>query len=439
MADDIKLNSLLDFPELLKLKAEDLLLPGNLELIRASIKENPEYICEFSKNRELARHFSALIQPTGIFSTKPGLLKEYQALVNYLNYQRLPVMVDKDIWQMFKAEAVEILASGVDLKERLLLYFDLNGTETEAGRFFLANLIKNFRENQEKIGQVKLTINNIEAEPTVSNWLKSYELFFESGREHNALGRVSYLGNSPQVRQLNPAEKGILTALLEFYDELKYPQAAPEVIGRRTVAVSAPARPMPTEKASPLLPAKSAVTPRPVKPVADFLPPRQLSRDEILRLYQGDAAENEAVATAVASLKNTASGNFRKLCDDLFLLLQSRQADKVEIVALLTYLAQLEKLDDLIKEDQRFYRLVADDLKQKGEEQMLNDLKFYPQAPQFLRWLLAGILGEKLKLKENEAARIGLKLGNLLKQAGNDKYAGMAYFDAVSGEFKWKK
>jgi hypothetical protein len=256
---------------------------------------------------------------------------------------------------------------------------------------------------------------------------------------------MTFLGSGPKALQdLDKKNKDLLLRLLQTYDYIKY--LAVQLGSDKRLPVAAPGLPLAASVTAADIPQKLAVAPpvgrdqRNPARVAVAAPAKpRFTEAEIMARYQGGEQEWQKIQIKVGELNQSNAGDFAKVCDGFYSLLTGMGLNQVEILGYLYLLADEEKLDDLLKEDKRFYQLVADDLQSKGEKQLVNDFKMYPTAPQFIRWFLEIVLQKKLKLPENEAARIGLRLGNLLKQRGNDKYSQLAYFDMSSGEFRWKR
>ncbi len=108
------------------------------------------------------------------------------------------------------------------------------------------------------------------------------------------------------------------------------------------------------------------------------------------------------------------------------------------MTALLRVAASEQKLDALLL-DKRFQSSLVDYFRKENRAQDVGGLKVNPTAPQYFVALLRFIFEERLGLSENEAARIGMQIVNILKKTGNKKYNNTVYFDEAKKEFGWVK
>ncbi|MDP3995483.1 MAG: hypothetical protein Q8P78_02610 [bacterium] len=91
-----------------------------------------------------------------------------------------------------------------------------------------------------------------------------------------------------------------------------------------------------------------------------------------------------------------------------------------EALGALLLLAQLRQLDNLM-EDPRFSKLVVDDLKKLGRDDMISGLHANPAAPQYVARLLKVILEDRLGLSHADAINFGSRLAKILAMEG-EKY-----------------
>ncbi|MDP3995578.1 MAG: hypothetical protein Q8P78_03105, partial [bacterium] len=114
----------------------------------------------------------------------------------------------------------------------------------------------------------------------------------------------------------------------------------------------------------------------------------------------------------------SAQGSAKAVGDALTQSLLPQQAHQA--LASLLLLAQLRQLDNLM-EDQRFSKLVMDDLRKAGRDDMISGMAANPGAPQYIARLLKIVLEDKLNLSHEDAIGFGSRLSKILAMEG-DKY-----------------
>lgn len=425
--------SLITLEEILKLTATDLLSEEKFLAISDSILQDPLYAFAFGDNRKLSQYLESMLPA---LKSSGNLTAGCRMLINYLKYLRLPTLLDEDIKEIFKTSILDAILSGVDILERLEMYFGIKLYDAVEQKRQLAVLAQAMRKNSEYVGRDKIVINNEDLPQTVGNWLRDYDVFSSSKPDREAIDRISYFNSAPNLRKINAGEKEVVLKLTEIYDRLRSGSLAPSALEPASPVGKIPGLPSFAKAAEGESSPVKVYAPTIAAPKA---PKKEYTREEIMKKYQGDAAENNKVLSHADRLAGLTGGDFLKITDELYSIINEIQPDKTELLGALYLLAKQEKLDDLLKEDRRFYKLLEDEFNRTGQRQLLNDFQVYPMAPQFIGHFLSLVLEKKLKLSENEAARWGLYLGNILKQAGNDKYTQIAYFDMQSGEFRWKK
>ena len=151
----------------------------------------------------------------------PELYKKYKEMVIKLLWVGLPVMTQGEIKRMFREHFVKSCALIPDyeywykLKPALLSIKILDNRDV-----FKRQLMQALAENQEKITYKRLTVNGVEKEPTVANWILDYNRVLGASAT-NGIARTQYLVNSVNVKSLSKEEKGKIQKLFELYERLK--------------------------------------------------------------------------------------------------------------------------------------------------------------------------------------------------------------------------
>jgi len=199
----------------------------------------------------------------------------------------------------------------------------------------------------------------------------------------------------------------------------------------RMVAFSEDAAPK-EEKKSPEGAAPSAESPA---------PKRELSAIEIKKLYSGTAEEQEGLSKRVQRFTQVTEKDPVKMRDAYYQVLfppDLRPTDPLYVVAGLIAMADGDQVSESVDNDERYANIVSQYLADKG---MQADLERYPNErtdPRFMNMLFQLILRGIAGYDDGESARFGLRVINVLKKQGYDRYADLVAFDMEKGSFSWK-
>jgi len=409
---------LFTFEELMGLQPTDLVKSEVAELVLETIMTDPEYETEFGENVEVSDHLTLCLGKLAPQQLTEKDARICQELIDYLLYLRLPILPTVEVLNLLKTKTVAMFQRGIDVIDRVELFLRFNFlTAGEPIRHFMKMAIQSLRENQEIISP----------SVTVAQCLTDYNRTIQSSQPRSAVDRLGYINTAPILRKFSSDEQSVAIEIIELYDFLldliatqpSLPQAGP-VVNNTGI------RPRPI------------VTPRPVtRPITPAY-----SQEEIYSRYQGSEDERRQIGDRQAQIASTTGRDFSKLADQLYLMIGKPRVDELErydVIATLRVLAETEKLDDVLREDTRFFKILHDEVVRRGDNDLATDVRVHPTSPKAIQWFLSLVFEGKLQLNENDAARFGLQLGNLLKKAGNDKYANLAYFDMTTGNFRWRK
>ncbi|MFA5358342.1 MAG: hypothetical protein WC310_00790 [Patescibacteria group bacterium] len=413
------------------------------------------------------------LQKTMAYDTKikdyPDILVEYNKILNKLRLVAFASLDWNEALSFLKNNFLVALENKefIDLTDKIRSKLVTVPTLEERDNYRM-RLRRALTQNGERITFKPLKVGDQTQDPTVANWLKLY--LGSLGVE--LVNRVTYQGwlsQEQNIQQLTEEEKERIKYLFEVYEELKLSSVSvegceetfvidedtdtPLVLYRGKIESALP----PQEDIDLLKKIEAVLSGKPVSLSAPTGAPSQpavisapipavakpatsaIDRDEIIRKYEGDVKENRSIEDRMTQFTKTTGGKQRELANSLNLLLTGAAPDKLDIIAILYILAKKNAMEDLIKDDDRFYKLVEQDLTRRGGKQQLNDFKMYPTAPQSIRYFLEVLLQHKLRLSEGEAAKWGLHIVNILKKSGNEKYGKIAYFDLEAGDFRWQK
>lgn len=162
--------------------------------------------------------------------------------------------------------------------------------------------------------------------------------------------------------------------------------------------------------------------------------------EQIMKAFRGSQEERERVKKAEDQAVKKTNKDYKKLRDYLKSALEpkgSQPIDEYKVFAALRLLAKIGRLDDLLKDDKRFFDMLVENFKEKGKQDMAQAFKLSPKSPPYLSSFLKMVFSEKLKMDKNNSARWASQLASFLRPFEGDKYARLAYFDVEEKKFKW--
>ncbi|MFH2136036.1 MAG: hypothetical protein ABII19_00145 [Patescibacteria group bacterium] len=409
------------------MRPEDFMaLPPERLVSRETLEQVKALVFELQEDKEvgeavdiLRRLLEMLEKLPTLKDDEPELAKEYDDLVVRLKYFVFTTLPDEDAESLLRKNLRFGITSGdFDIKEKIVdrLYFyadDALGGERRK------KMLNAMRENEEKIGGEKLVLRSGGTEePTIKNWLRDYELFFEKPGRRGAVEEATFVNQDKNVQNLSGADKDFLLKLLNFYDYLMF---QPAIVQETKI-----------------LPQK-IIRGKLVSEETEEIP---VTAEDIVKKYQGSLAEEGAIKKAEEEMAKLVGENGEKIknlvYENIFPKTTGKAPEKEKVIALLRLAAGKKKFDSLLL-DKRFQSALADYFRKENRARDVDGLKVNPTAPQYFVALLRLILEERLGFAEGEAARIGMQIVNILKKTGSKKYNNTVYFDEAGREFGWVK
>jgi len=321
----------------------------------------------------------------------------------------------------------EILSlQGIDFMEELKKFFIFNYSiiidRVAIKDEWVEMLIKN---DNEFIG---LTVNNKKLN-TIGDWLQNY-LASINQEEPDSIKINHYLNNSKIVSKLKNEDLAKLKKLLYIFEYLRLARFKPMLLDDELPATDESGDYIVTwdrvEKVD-------AETKKLVSDIANIL---NISRapSQVKEAYTKD--ETKLVA------KNKIIENYGSLEEAGLSLIERmkknsiNKGDKNEAISILEYLSQDGELLKIIRGPK-----ISNELKKIFQQsKILNEQEKQINIPEsigFFQNFLKYILEEKLCLNENDAAREGQKIANILKNSIKVDYLKISYFDLDKEEFMW--
>jgi len=381
---------------------------------------DPQYSYEIGKTAQLLAALKEALERGKALADRDGeRWLAFQELVVYLQWNCLPLVSPADAERLFQLHLLFCRPAEIEVVEKVLrLYVDYVERPAEYQRF-RAVILRGLKANQERLGSRSMTVNRAVVPPYVGNWLADYDHGSTGAGARRDLARITYLNQSQNVKGLRAEERETLRQVLKSYDFFKFPVLAS---GR----VAATGHVVPEEAQRPLSESAAGAA---VPPVPDVMQQR------IQLAYQGEIAQERMVAREADGLKRAVGSDPGKLSAAFFAAVQEKNVART--IAALRLLCERGGLERMLADDRRLQRYLLTVWPARYGAAAAAQFAEAPTARQSVQMFIQYVLQERLGLPEGEAARAGVKLGNIFTQRGRHEYEKLAYFDVKSKTFKW--
>lgn len=334
-----------------------------------------------------------------------------------------------------KKQAQEVLQKGMD---EILLLQGIDFIE-ELKKFFIFNYsiiidrvatkdewVEMLIKNDNKF--ISLTVNNKKLN-TIGDWLQNY-LASINQEEPDLIKINHYLNNSNIVSKLKNEDLARLKKLLYIFEYLRLARFKPMLLDDELSATDESGDYIVTgdrvEKVD-------AETKKLVGDIANIL---NISRapSQVKEAYTKDKTKlitKNKIIENYGSLKKAGLNLIERMKKNSI-----NKGDKNEVISILEYLSQNGELLKIIRGPK-----ISSELKKIFQQsKILNEQEKQINIPEsigFFQNFLKYMLEEKLFLNENDAAREGQKIANILKNSIKVDYLKISYFDLDKEEFMW--
>ncbi len=354
-------------------------------------------------------------------------------LAFFARYGRLSTLPEMDLRDLFEHHVLIALKNEVDVVEWLDdALISLAGASSL--QKILGAAVSGFRNNDERIGTTDIDRGaRGMVSPLVRNWLMEYEQYAVSEKPRGAFEQSLFFAKSPNVKKLSPEDHSLLQKVVQMFDSLLFPEKnqgiaervpTEEVIEERVL-------PSPVERVvETVIPsaspsergASTSTVPENLTPALSLQEREQRFRTSVDRERGRMSAAGAVTAVALRDLLAPASG---------------ARTDAATIAAALELLAEQKTLEQtLTAQDIRpLFTNFINTNERSAEFQ--EAYRIAPTSPKIMRLFLSWALEDRSGLSENDAAQVAVRIANILRRQGNDKYLRMAYMDSTTGTFHW--
>ena len=349
------------------------------------------------------------------------IISQIDRLMIDLDWLALPFLSDSAVEDLFRANLLRAFSLEIDVLGKIktlfsLSYGDLNALEQQR-RLLLGAL----KANETLIGDrpIKTSDAGQELTPAIKNWLKDYDQSSNGAQRSRHLNLVEYINTNNNVRQLSAEQKETLRWVMSVYDFIRF-------LNQRK-GVSETGHEVPAEKVAVLTneePVSAAVQ----EPVSQ-------GEEEILRAYQGNSKQQQAIVREQAKLAKKIGGKTDQLPAIFYRAVQTKNV--AATVTALLLMAETDTLGNFLKTDEKLRQFLSLTWEKQYGKGVAVAFSRNPNQPKFIRLFLQYVLQQRLDLDSSEAARLGLHIGSTFVRTGKKGYNTLAYFDVKSKTFKW--
>ncbi len=356
---------------------------------------------------------------------------QYQAVLVWLYYGALDNLGQAELLDFFRNYDLSVIFKDEfynDLIGQVKVRLSLEPVETRDG--WREKIYNALHENSQLLS---LRFSEPAEKGTIGNWLKLYDGAIGLAPAES-LALAEFENEAARLAGMSATEKLVLKRFLEFYEFIKLSSLEPAGF-EEDIIVSEP-------NGSILLSGGDEINLLQVESelkrlATNLTPPAPLisggTSDRVPAVAVASTFRFSPVAVQARALLAETNGDVKVLRDRLDAAVQNKSREPG--LALILLLAQLRQLDNLLSDDERFSALVSADLKDKGQDDMLQGFGINPTAPNFIARFLRLILQEKLGLAESDALAFAEKLAAVLALEG-EKYSKIVT-RGEDGGLKW--
>lgn len=288
--------------------------------------------------------------------------------------------------------------------------------------------VKQLMANEKNVTSAMIKLGDKSVASSIANWIQDYVHFSGSSlADFDSLKLSAYISNSPNVQGLTQNEKERIRKLLRLYSNLKF---FPDSMGDKEIT-SWDFFPM--EGQSPEQHVAVRVDERPIETKSPL--------DQLKDKYNSYRRHRQYILTVEDKMFVTTKGEADGVRHEFANAVRNREEDKV--IACLFIMARQQQLASVLRDNPSWYASVAESIQAKYArdysvdyiKQALANLKDEPQSLAGLSEFLQYILNNRLGMNTNDAALIGVEVGQIL----GGVFEGLAYGNQETGEFEWSR
>lgn len=400
---------------------------------------------DVSRALMFVRNFSSITSKKGNqqLDNAPEIAKKYESIILSLRAVALASLSEKEVIDFFEKDIQEVLVvEDLDILEkvkfRVIVFSDFSYRDK-----FKRKLREALYRNKKIIGSGQILLDKQKVRPTVVNWLKKYAQL-AGPKPANKIVQNQFLTLDSDVLKLTDKNKKALRSLVYLFEYLKTSSMTPEGLEDPVLFNIG-------GKLKVLKQGNFEDVKLPSSAVLDFdqvdddnsksilggksEQENLVMKKEILEAYQGNNKLQKAIAKEIKKLDKKFGSDKEALRAEFFQTTQKGNANRT--VGALMLMTQNNELLEFIGEDPKLNKFLSAIWEKQYGADLVADFKINPTNIKYVKMFLQYVLEQRLKMDENDAARVGLQIGNAFAALGKKSYNKMAYFDVKTKEFNW--
>ncbi|MDZ7799047.1 MAG: hypothetical protein U5L76_05760 [Patescibacteria group bacterium] len=200
-----------------------------------------EYLYTFDKYKDayaMARALPNILSKIDNFKEKyQSFYKSYQEVIKYAKILSINFLKEEEIIELFRNNLFEIL--DIDFPE----IYEKVKTKISTLMFFedrdalKKKLIAAIQENNQKVGEEEIVVNEKSTEPTIKDWLRDCQINMDL-KKNDALSLAAFINNSKNIQNLKKErDKIIISKLYEIYNNLHISSSSMEGLERKITVI----------------------------------------------------------------------------------------------------------------------------------------------------------------------------------------------------------
>lgn len=416
-----------------ELQASDL-SQGDTARFISNLADEYVYSYMIGEARQLRMILTDLMRSAGL-PEGTELYRQYEIALLKLSWMAVPLLTEKETEELFRKHlSIVLKLEDFNVAEKAAGFMQFMFGDNVAVQQRRNALLLALKDNEELIGSQKIVSDDgVEYNPMIKHWLKFYDQSSRIEKRLERLPLLEFMSANKNVSRLSDEEQLLLRQVLVLYDTIRFLVKDPTVSGTGH-QLPGERIPAPQDFFGDNEAASDVLTVENTAEVTSAIK-TEPTKNEVLEAYQGDKKTVQAITKEQQKLEAKFGTDTPRLRAEFFAAVQKKNS--VRTIALVRVLAQQGDLTAFMQSDEKLHPFLRAIWEKRYGTEFAQQFDQAADAPEFLKLFLRYILEERLEMPENEAARVGLQIGNIFVSNGKKSYNKMVYFDVASKTFHW--
>jgi len=370
-----------------------------------------------------------------IIDKDKNLSKKYETILNKLAWISFASLPYSNIEKLVKNNLILAIKLEFNILNKIKELFSLHFNDIKDLRLIL---LKNIKENIERIGSVELEISNEDKKftSTVKNWLIDYDRFSVIEKRKEKLAILEYISSNENIRNLSKPQRKILKSILEVYDFLRFFKKEVDLLNNNELKKNSAHSEITKKIFISKEKDKKVFVPEETGKQKIDNKEEKKSVEKLLEFYKFFEKDLKSINNNIESLEkyqNNPDGLFKKFNEDL------QEGNRDSLLSLMVFICQNKLLDKFLKENEKLLAEFKKYLSFKLSDDIIKNIMNKSASPETVSLYLQFLLFKKIKLSPKNAGLFGMHLANIFKTIGQDKYFPIVYGDVNLEQFVWRE